>query len=65
MNANQLVGALQLVKPGFANAEVARFLRCLAETVPVARTREGQHLLDASDFRAWLRELAEEAEKAA
>lgn len=43
--------------------EAANLLRLLAEEVPSARTKDGLRLSDAADFRAWLRELAEELEK--
>ncbi len=44
--------------------EYALFLRLLAERVLTARLRSGAHVLDASDFREWLIELADKAEKA-
>ena len=39
------------------------FLRILAEQVPTARLSTGIRLTDASDFRAWLLELAEKAKQ--
>lgn len=43
--------------------ETANLLRLLAEHVTQARTKSRARILDASDFRAWLNELADEAEK--
>lgn len=38
-------------------------LNFLAEHVYASQLRDGQRLIDAMDFKAWLRELAEEASK--
>jgi hypothetical protein len=38
-------------------------LNFLAEHVYTSQLKDGQRLLDATDFKTWLRELAEEASK--
>jgi hypothetical protein len=43
--------------------EFALFLRLLAEKVYTARLATGQRLLDASDFKQWLQELSDKAER--
>ena len=43
---------------------VAYILRAVAERVPTARLSTGARVLDPSDFRQWLIELSEKAEKA-
>jgi hypothetical protein len=43
--------------------EFALFLRLLAEKVYTARLSTGQRLLDASDFKQWLQELSDKAER--
>jgi hypothetical protein len=45
--------------------EYATLLRFLAERVYTARLRNGQRVLDASDFHEWLLELSKKAEEAA
>ena len=40
-------------------------LRFLARCVPYARLRSGERILDASDFKEWLLELAEAADQVA
>jgi len=40
--------------------EAEQFLRLLAERVFTARLKDGARLLDGSDFRTWLIELADE-----
>ena len=42
----------------------AQFLRTIAAEVPEARLSTGARVSDASDFRQWLLELAEKAERA-
>jgi len=42
----------------------ARLLRAVAAQVMEARLSNGTRVLDASDFRVWLIELAEKAERA-
>jgi len=42
----------------------AQFLRTIAAQVPEARLSNGARVRDASDFRQWLFELAEKAERA-
>lgn len=43
--------------------EAAQLLRLLADELPRALTRDGTRVLDPSDFRLWLEDLAEESEK--
>jgi len=43
--------------------EFSLFLRLLAEKVYTARLSTGQRLLDASDFKQWLQELSDRAER--
>jgi hypothetical protein len=43
--------------------DYAQFLRALAAQVLQARLSSGARVLDASDFREWLIELAEKAEQ--
>ena len=47
-----------------AMREYALFLHLLADRVLRARLSTGARVLDASDFRQWLVELAEKAEEA-
>ena len=54
MTAKQLIDCLRLPK------EMCRVFHGLADTVYEARLSGGQRLCDATDFAAWLRELAEE-----
>jgi hypothetical protein len=54
MTAKQLVDCLRPPK------EMCRVFHGLADTVSEARLADGQRLCDATDFAAWLRELAEE-----
>jgi hypothetical protein len=54
MTAKQLTDCLRLPK------EACRIFHALADSVYEARLAGGQRLCDASDFAAWLRELAEE-----
>lgn len=42
----------------------AEFLRALSERGLSARLSSGARILDASDFREWLNELAKKAEQA-
>jgi hypothetical protein len=44
--------------------DYARLLRAIAALVGKARLSTGARVLDASDFREWLIELAEKAEQA-
>jgi hypothetical protein len=44
--------------------DYAQFLRAIAALVGKARLSTGARVLDASDFRGWLIELAEKAEQA-
>jgi len=44
--------------------EYAQFLRTIAALALEARLANGARLLDASDFRQWLVEMAEKAEQA-
>jgi hypothetical protein len=44
--------------------EYSLFLRILADRVYGARLSSGIRLLDATDFKAWLLELADQAETA-
>ncbi len=44
--------------------EYAQFLRTIAALALEARLSNGARLLDASDFRQWLVEMAERAEQA-
>jgi hypothetical protein len=44
--------------------DYAKFLRAIAAQVLEARLSNGARVLDASDFRQWLVELAEKAEQA-
>ena len=44
--------------------DYAQFLRAIAALVGKARLSTGARVLDASDFREWLIELAEKAEQA-
>jgi hypothetical protein len=44
--------------------DYARLLRAIAAQVGKARLSTGARVLDASDFREWLIELAEKAEQA-
>jgi hypothetical protein len=48
---------------GFAAVDLTVTLNFLAEHVHISQLRDGQRLIDAMDFKAWLRELAEEASK--
>jgi len=43
--------------------DYAQFLRAIAARVMEARLANGARVLDASDLRAWLVELAEKAER--
>jgi hypothetical protein len=43
--------------------DYAEFLRAIAAQVLEARLSKGGRVLDASDFREWLIELAEKAEQ--
>jgi hypothetical protein len=47
-----------------AMRDYAQFLRAIAAQVLEARLSKGGRVLDASDFREWLIELAEKAEQA-
>jgi hypothetical protein len=47
-----------------AMKDYAKFLRAIAAQVLEARLSNGARVLDASDFRQWLVELAEKAERA-
>ena len=44
--------------------DYAQLLRAIASRVSEARLSTGARVLDASDFREWLIELAEKAEQA-
>jgi hypothetical protein len=44
--------------------DYAQLLRAIASVVGKARLSTGARVLDASDFRGWLIELAEKAEQA-
>jgi saccharopine dehydrogenase-like NADP-dependent oxidoreductase len=44
--------------------DYAQFLRTIAARVSEARLSTGARVLDTSDFREWLIELAEKAEQA-
>jgi hypothetical protein len=44
--------------------DYAQFLRAIAEQVFEARLSKGRRVLDATDLREWLIELAEKAEQA-
>jgi hypothetical protein len=48
---------------GFAAIDLHVTLNFLAEHVYASQLKDGQRLIDAMDFKAWLRELAEEASK--
>jgi hypothetical protein len=65
MNAKEFIAQLRFAIVDFSEAapDVAIVFRTLADCIPHARTKEGMQLEDATDFRAWLRELAEESEK--
>lgn len=54
MTAKQLIDLLRPQK------EMCGVFHGLADTVSEARLADGQRLCDATDFAAWLRELAEE-----
>jgi hypothetical protein len=65
MNSRDLISDLPL-GPGDRRAALlqARLIfRYLADHVEEARLGERQRLCDATDFKAWLRELAEEVRK--
>jgi hypothetical protein len=47
-----------------ATSDYAQFLRTIAAQVLEARLSKGGRVLDASDFKEWLIELAEKAEQA-
>ena len=49
---------------GFFVKDTALILRALAERVLTARLSSGSRVSDASDFKEWLKELAEKAEQA-
>jgi hypothetical protein len=44
--------------------EYSLFLKLLAERVYSARLSTGQRVSDASDFKQWLQELSDKAERA-
>jgi len=48
-----------LLRVGAIEPTFASLMHCLADHVYEARLDHGQRVLDASDFSAWLRELAE------
>jgi hypothetical protein len=56
MKAKQIVEDLRALGPQDTNV----LFQCLSDRVYTARLANGQRLLDASDFIAWLRLLAAE-----
>lgn len=58
MNAKQVISQLR-ARPHAQLPNLTVVLRCLAHSVYDARLEDGQRLLDATDFKAWLIELAE------
>jgi hypothetical protein len=58
MNAKQLISQLR-ARPNAHPQNLGIVFRCLAHSVYDARLVDGQRLLDATDFKAWLLELAE------
>lgn len=50
------------IHAGTIQPKWSSLLQYLSDHVYTARTRSGARIVDASDFHAWLRELAEEAE---
>jgi hypothetical protein len=58
-----LVLELRRIMPDAHGIDLHLTLNFLAEHVYNSQLRGGQHLLDATDFKAWLRELAEEASR--
>jgi hypothetical protein len=58
MNAKEVISSIRARALG-AGAGPRDLFNYLAEQVYEARLSDGQRLLDATDFNAWLRELAE------
>jgi hypothetical protein len=61
--ARELVAELRRIIPDFHPIDLHVTLNFLAEHVYASQLKDGQRLIDATDFKAWLRELAEEASK--
>jgi hypothetical protein len=62
-----MLDELETRKRRLCSAEMkdyASVLRAVAQRVPTAALSTGARVLDTSDFRAWLIELADMAEKA-
>jgi hypothetical protein len=64
MTAKELIANIRARALG-AGAGPRDLFNYLADQVYEARLADGQRLLDATDFKAWLRELAEAAAPAA
>jgi hypothetical protein len=55
---------MDVLERQISHKSLAFFLRILADRVLYARLSSGIRVLDATDFKAWLLELAERAEAA-